>query len=50
MKPIIFNTDMVRAILCGRKTVMGRVVKPQPKEIYKIPYGKVELQLYSLFF
>jgi len=30
MKPILFNTEMVRGLLGGRKSVTRRVVKPQP--------------------
>ena len=32
-KPILFNTDMVQAILDGGKTVTRRVIKPQPSNI-----------------
>lgn len=34
-RPIIFNSAEVRAILDGRKTMMRRVIKPQP---FEIPY------------
>jgi hypothetical protein len=48
-KPILFNTQMVQAILEGRKAVTRRIIKPQPNNI-KMLNGVFSTGLLKIFY
>lgn len=48
-KPVLFNTEMVRAILDGRKTVTRRALKGDAREYIEIDVDNSVIGVYDMF-